>query len=1072
MNKYLKNVCSVFLSASLLTSAAPMVVPLAAYAADSSDTGSSSDASSNEIVLNPVVVMYEVLNSKGKAIDSLYSGNPFTMKLTIKDIKVKTSQLPNRENDIDFIKNLDTFKGTLDSLRIVSTGNELLCYEVVLKDCKWTGGDNAFGFMVGYSGAKDYTSGSVNITECTEKKNSDTPDVNLAEPMIKITGLEPSSPIRAGEEGEFKIRLKNLGSTAAYNVLAEITPSDDILIVDGTGTQDISSLDYREEKTIVIKYKALDKITSLKQNFNVSLKYYYDNGTSEVSGSASSSVSVAAEISTVEKVYPVITTDFSLAETEIEAGKEYSGVVTIKNSGSADMKGLFVSFSGTDDIIISGGTGSRYFEDIPMNSQKQITVKFRTMSDITTFRQELKVSLKYNYMLGSDEQEGTYEQSFIMFGKGAGAAPLPVITSTPMDTPLKAGKAYRKSFYITNKGTEDMENITVKIKGSEGLTIQAGKEQFFVDKIKAGGQKRILVYFNTNAELTAVSQTLDVDLEYYYQKSGTLTAETKSGTVTMNSNISTAPVLRISGENLGAAIVPDTEYEYKIYVKNYGDITVRDVFLDFTATDGMYFLDGTESGHIDIIRPQDTECITVKFKTLEDITSIKQGITAEMKYSYGRNTSIIQKDGTSSVTIIAAANKGADGKDNAAAPNIIIGRYDIGADQIAAGDIFNLNLDFYNTNASTSIENLIMTVNASGDLSIYGGSNSFYYPTLSAAGSASESVQLRALPTATTGTSSVTVSFKYDYLTGDTRNTMTSEQSIYVPLYQPDKMTFSVSKPTYDIYTGNEVYLTLSYMNKGRSDAANVKVELTSSSSSDGDGEITDTTGTLDSGENVIGTNETATGTSGALATAENSGTQNTGSDFAMMSAIAIDGGGIMIGDGAMGNAGYDDGYYDGAYDMDSDVSYDDPGFTALSTEKVIGNVTAGGNGTADFVITPTRSGEVTVIFKITYEDSNMNEIVKEIPVTLNVQEQQWIEPDYPMTYETPDEGGEGFPWWAWLIIGGGAAVIAVVVIIIVRVHKKKNGGKKKYTADDIDWEDDLDETSDNTDNSDKTTKV
>lgn len=1050
MNKYLKNVCSVFLSASILTAAAPAVFPFAAYAEGTTESGETG------IVLNPVVIGYEVLNSKGKAIDSLYSGNLFTMKITIKDIKVKTSQLPNKEKDIDFIKSLDTFKGTFDSLKIVSTGDDLLRYEVILKDCKWTGGDNAFGFMVGYSGAKDYTTGTVNVTECTEKKNDDTPDVSVAEPMIKITGVEPSSPIKAGEEGEFKIKLKNLGSTAAYNLLAEITPSEDILIVDGTGTQDLESLDFKEEKTIVIKYKALDKISSLKQNFNVSLKYYYDNGTSEVSGSASSSVSVAAEISTVEKVYPVITTDFTLSETEIEANKEYSGVVTIKNSGSADMKGLFVSFSGSDDIIISGGTGSRYFEDLPMNSQKQITVKFRTLSDITTFRQELKVALKYNYMLGSDEQEGTYEQSFIMFGKGAGAAPLPVITSTPMDSPLKAGKTYRKSFYIVNKGTEDMENVTVKIKGSEGLTIQAGKEQFFIDKIKAGAQKRILVYFNTNAELTSVSQTLDVDMEYYYQKAGTLTAETKSGTVTMNSTISTAPVLRISGENLGAAIVPDTEYEYNIYVKNYGDITVRDVFLDFTATDGMYFLDGTESGHIDIIRPQDTECITVKFRTLEDITSIKQGITAEMKYSYGRNTSIIQKDGTSSLTIIAAANKGADGKDNAAAPNIIIGKYDIGADQIAAGDTFDLNLDFYNTNASTSIENLIMTVNASGDLSIYGGSNSFYYPTLSAAGSLSETVQLRALPTATTGTSSVTISFKYDYLTGDTRNTMTSEQSIYVPLYQPDKMTFSVSKPTYDIYTGNEVYLTLSYMNKGRSDAANVKVELTGVANNSGDGIVDDNSG-------IGGMTSEVNGTS----------TYDIPAMDGEMAMFSLTSRKMLAYDSAVDIGFIDDGYSDGGYNMGGDSSYDDFGFTALSTEKVIGNIAAGGNGTADFVVTPTRAGEVTVIFKITYEDSNMNEIVKELPVTLNVQEQQWIEPDYPMTMDVPDENGEsGFPWWAWLIIGGGAAIIAVVVIIIVRVHKKKNGGKKKYTADDIDWEDDLDDTTDESDSSDKTTKV
>ena len=135
----------------------------------------------------------------------------------------------------------------------------------------------------------------------------------------------------------------------------------------------------------------------------------------------------------------------------------------------------------------------------------------------------------------------------------------------------------------------------------------------------------------------------------------------------------------------------------------------------------------------------------------------------------------------------------------------------------------------------------------------------------------------------------------------------------------------------------------------------------------------------------------------------------------------------------------------------------------------MIGNIAAGGNGTADFVITPTRAGEVSFVLKVTYEDSNMNEIVKELPVTLNVIEQQWDFPDYPMTMETTDIDGEGgFPWLV-VIIGGAVLVAAGVVVLIVVLTKKHRKGKK-LTADDIDWEDDLDE--DEKSDSDDTTKV
>lgn len=1071
MSKRTSKVLSILLGAALITTTVP-AVPTAAFAEGgdpavtitpetTASTTPTTPTEPQELTLNPVVVNYSILDTKNqKAVNTIYHNTTFTLKMTIKDIKVKTSQVPGGKAGIDFLKSVDSFKGTLDSLTVTSTGDELLKYDVVLKDCKWVGDDKSFGFKVGYTGGSDYVDGSVNVLECTVPDSTPDPVVNNPEPIIKITAVEPDHPIKAGDEGEFQIRLKNLGTTAAYNILAEVSSSEEILIKEGTGTQDIESLGFKDEKILTIKYKALEKINSEKQSFTVNLRYYYDNGSTETTGSTSAQVNAAAEISTVEKVYPVIEAGFSMAEADIEPDSTYSGVLTIKNTGTADMKGLYVNFTSSDDIVITDGTASRYFDDIPIGTTKQITMKFRTMKDITTIRQTITASLKYNYVMGSEEKDGSYEETYVMFGqKAEETAPLPLITSKPLDFDLEAGKSYRKAFYIVNKGNEDMENVTVKVKGGEGVNITQGTDNFFVEKIKAGAEKRILVRFDTAAELSSVNQTLDVEVEYRYDKSGTKTVETKTGTITMNSSVSTAPVLRISGEKLDSAIVPNTEYEYTITVKNYGDITVRDVFVDLTSTDAFYFLDGTESAFIDIIRPQDTATFKVRFKTLEDIASAKQGITAAMKYSYGRNTSIKQGESSSSATIIAAPNKAGDGKDTGAAPNIIIGRYDIGADQIAAGDVFTLDLDFYNTNATTAVENMVMTVNASGDLSIYGGSSSFYYASLPAAGAASESVQLRALPTAATGTSSVSVSFKYDYLVGDTRTSMTSEQTIYVPLYQPDKLTLSISKPTYDIYVGNEVYITLSYMNKGRADASNVKVEIVSASGSSDEGPVNDTT-----------TGGATTESDGLIS----GGTGDTSMyDAVYQSAVAIDAGGAVMDDimydgGAMGDAGYVDGGYIDDGSMGGYDDYSDPGYTALNTEKVIGNIAAGGNGTADFVITPTRAGEVSFVLKVTYEDSNMNEIVKELPVTLNVIEQQWI-PDYPMTVETTEVDGEGgFPWLV-VIIGGAVLVAAGVVVLIVVLTKKHRKGKK-LTADDIDWEDDLDE--DEKSDSDDTTKV
>lgn len=918
-----------------------------------------------DLILSPVVLSYSIKNSSGSTkISKLRPNVTFSMTINIKDIKVKTSDIHSAE-DIDVIKSLDSFSGTVKGVSLLSEGDKLLQYSVELTDCEWSGGDKSFGFMVGYTGGSDYSTCSVNVSECYEPvfhDDSDDPDIPVQEPLIKIMGIEPASPIKAGQTGEFKISLKNMSDTFAENILAEISPSEDVMLIEGTGVQEIPVLG-STEKTITVKFRAMDKINSQRQTFGVSIRYYYDNGTSLVPASASAQLMFSSEITVekpAEKTYPVITAEFSLSESQIASDKEYTGVITLKNIGTADAKGVFADISCSEDLVITGGTGSSYTELLKINQQSKITVKFRTMSELNSYRQSISLALRYNFGEVGQESEGSKECSFLMFGKAELSEPLPIIESQPFEYSLEAGKTYRKPFTIVNKGNCDMKNVNVRITASDGLTVTSGNKSLYVDEIKSGKNKKVTVQFNTAAELTGAIQTLNIELEYFYEKAGAMTKGAASGTVSMNAAVSSAPVVRMRGTVLPKPISASNDYEYTVVFENSGDITVRDVYIDFTGSESLYLLDNTHSAYIEKIRPGASEKVKVKFRTLEKITSAKQSISASFKYSYGKDTSIASAEGSGTAVIIAEFEEETT-FDASAAPNIIIKQYDAGADQIPAGEVFPLSLSFYNTSAVTPIENLVMTINASGDLSIYGGSSSFYYGSLGAASSADEEIQLRALPTAQTGTSSVTISFKYDYLTGGNRNTVTSDQTIYIPIYQPDKMTFSVNTPTYELYAGNEVYITLSYLNKGRAEASNVKAEL-------------------------------------------------------------------------IGDVG------------------------ALSTEKIIGTVQPGGSGTADFIITPFMSGEVSFSILLTYEDSNFNELTQEIPVTLNVMEMNWGggEMDFPFTMEAPieDEGG-GFPWWI-VFAAGGAVIVAVVVIIIVAVHKKKK--KKALAEEEIDWEDDLDE--------------
>lgn len=827
MNKLFKAAAALLLSAALTI---PQGISLRAYA----DTTQTTEAEDDTVSSNPQIVKYYATESKqnGKTLTSIKKNQEFDLTVIICDTAKPVADDETAENiaamisDISVIKELDTF--TYDDVQIVEQSPRIqksLTYKIIFKKCKWTGESNTFGFKTGFFSTRDYISLSLPVRECSDSTPSGPIDDEvIPEPVFNVKPKTDDLVIKAGDKGTFELSIKNLGSVEATRTLVQIVPPEDMMVTESTASQEISYLGSGETKTIEVGYKALDKINSSKQTFTVNLTYYYENGVSEMKGSATATFSIASEISTVEKVYPVVMSEFSLSEKELSPDTEYEGEITLKNIGTADMKGIFVNLTDCESFIITGGTSFRYISALEQGKSVKVPVKIKTLSEISSIKLSLGMSVKYTYLMGSDELEGSVENTFTMFAPiSSGTAPRPVLSLTTLDDPVSGGHKYRFNLTVENKGDLPMENVNLSIKGSEGIIIAEGSDRAYIEKLGAGKKKVISIVFRTQAELSSAIQYFNVAMDYSFTAAGKKQNVQDERMLSIDAKISSAPALRITGQHLEEAIKADSEYDYIVTVHNYGDISVRDLEIDFTSSDSLYFLDGTEFAQIERIRPGESADVTVKFRTTDSISSIKQSISAAIKYVYGTTAAAQRGEATSSITIIAAGSGAGSGD---AAPNIIIGSYDIGADQIPAGEVFTLAFDLFNTSSDKKVENLIVTVDASGSLSIYGGGNTYFHPELGAAGGISETVTLRALPMAETGTSSVTISFKYDYMNGSQRTTETTSQTIYIPVYQPDKMSFDVNVPTYSVYAGNEVYITTSYLNKGRCDISNVKAEL------------------------------------------------------------------------------------------------------------------------------------------------------------------------------------------------------------------------------------------------------
>lgn len=170
-------------------------------------------------------------------------------------------------------------------------------------------------------------------------------------------------------------------------------------------------------------------------------------------------------------------------------------------------------------------------------------------------------------------------------------------------------------------------------------------------------------------------------------------------------------------------------------------------------------------------------------------------------------------------------------------PQIIIESYDYGGTAVTGGKEFTLAMNIKNT-GSAQIENIKMTVSSeagSGDSkdSVAGGaftpaksSNTFFISKLKAGGSVREQIDLLPLADATPQSYGVSISFKYEAIVDDKRQSLDAEETIAIPLTQPDR--FEVNDAVLDdpMFLGEGGQLSINYVNKGKSKIFNLSVKL------------------------------------------------------------------------------------------------------------------------------------------------------------------------------------------------------------------------------------------------------
>lgn len=294
------------------------------------------------------------------------------------------------------------------------------------------------------------------------------------------------------------------------------------------------------------------------------------------------------------------------------------------------------------------------------------------------------------------------------------------------------------------------------------------------------------------------------------------------------------------------------KFSLTMTVKNAGGIACMNArsVLDLSGADGVSIDGVTDTKELGTLAAGATASVTYPLVCLPKMTT--------GSYPVGVTLSADEADAASSKLYIPVTGTKTSEDDTGEAgeskPQIIIESYDFGGTAATGGQEFNLAMRIRNT-GEIAIENCKMTVGSAADNddsntagSIFTpakSSNSFFIQKLGAGAAVDEEIALLPKADASPNSYGVVVNFSYDAVVDGKRQTLTAEETITIPLAQPDRFEVGEAVLSNPMFLGEGGQLSIDYVNKGKSQVYNVSVEIAGNFQTD---EGSTYIGNLDSG--------------------------------------------------------------------------------------------------------------------------------------------------------------------------------------------------------------------------------
>ena len=386
------------------------------------------------------------------------------------------------------------------------------------------------------------------------------------------------------------------------------------------------------------------------------------------------------------------------------------------------------------------------------------------------------------------------------------------------------------------------KNVELNISGlaAAGLSVRGGTTTQKVKAIEAG--KKIYLYYEMNVAKTAKfgSYEIKTDLSYESEFNKEQIKEETTAFINIGGDASQDSQLIIQDLKFPSATLGvNKTFEVSFKIRNQGQSVAKRIRASAKSDDPSGVVSRTVSDIlVRDLAPGEEETVSYKFFTTKGGSTKNYPINIKIEYlddfTEGKEPKTVEQ--IVGVFLNNPDNAG-DGKDaKKSTPKLIIDKYEFEPKLPLAGNEFEMNLSFYNTNAKKAVKNIKIDLTSQdtskSDSNTAGSSvftpvdssNTFYIGRIAPSGKVEKTIKMFVVPDATAKTYNITANFEYE---DDENNEYKSSENIGVPVYQESKLDIDPINYQTNAMVGDSIPINANFYNTGKVTLYNFKVTLT-----------------------------------------------------------------------------------------------------------------------------------------------------------------------------------------------------------------------------------------------------